>query len=582
MDVKNRFLNRLFGFKSNKPTQEAIDETPAKQAPKETPAAVITIDPQLDLADDHALHQLYFLWCKQAHRAPRPLLRLDGPDALSPEETKRELARLQKELTTAAASRLKEATPRPKKDTAGKEEDDKNRQDGDTQAEMPSLDALPFLFISADRMAAWLMVFPPTGQGKELDRSMLDQALEKNRVSFGVDTDLLDRLPNEANRYFRLFFTAKGTPVIHGKDGYIEEFFKRSMQQKFSVDEHDRVDYFNLNLIQNIEKDAVICQAVPPVAGTPGRTVRNEEVPCREGKKAALPKGRNTKVSEDGSQLLAALSGRVEFSGQSFQVKTVMEIEENVDLSTGNIDYMGDVHVRGNVCSGFFVRAVGGVTVDGAVEAAEIESGGDLRVAKGIVGNGHTVIRSRHNIYAKYLENCVVHVRQNLYADYLVNCEIYCDGEVQISTGKGIIIGGHIRSAQGVSAKTVGSRSENHTYVYLGGQPCADFERESLLQKAKELDIEMKKTQRQPAGPAKTKQINKIRLDMSVQNMKLAQFDKDLEQSREKLEQKGGCRMRCDLAYPGLILTINNVTLRLTQETSCLNGRLVDGEIQIL
>ncbi len=582
MEVKNRFFNRLFGFKSNKPAQEITDSPKSAEMPKETPPAVLTVDPQLDLADGHALYQLYSLWCKQAHRAPRPLLRLDGPDALSPEDTKRELARLQKEITAAATSRLKEAAPRPKKNTANRKETDTREQDDSIQEETPSLDALPFLFLSADRMAAWLMVFPPTKQGKELDRSMLHQALEKGRVTFGVDTDLLDHLPEEAHRYFRLLFIAKGTPVIHGKDGYIEDFFKRSIQQKFSVDEHDRVDYFNLNLIQNVEKGAVICQAIPPVAGVPGRTVRNEEVPCREGKKAPLPKGRNTKVSEDGSQLLAALSGRVEFSGQSFQVKTVMEIEENVDLSTGNIDYMGDVHVRGNVSSGFFVRAVGSVTVDGAVEAAEIEAGGDLRVAKGIVGNGRTVIRSRHNVYAKYMENCVVHVRQNLYADYLVNCEIYCDGEVQINTGKGIIIGGHIRAAQGVTAKTVGSRSENHTYVYLGGQPCADFERESLVQKAKELDAEMKKTQRQPAGPAKTKQINKIRLDLSVQNMKLAQFDKDLEQSKEKLEQKGGCRMRCDLAYPGLVLTINNETLRLTQETSCLNGRLVNGEIQVL
>ena len=81
------------------------------------------------------------------------------------------------------------------------------------------LDAQPFVFISADKMKAWLMVFPPVGKGREIDRQALEQALKDNGVAFGVDEGLLNKLPGERNRYFRLCAAAKGRPVVQGKDG---------------------------------------------------------------------------------------------------------------------------------------------------------------------------------------------------------------------------------------------------------------------------------------------------------------------------------------------------------------------------
>ena len=138
----------------------------------------------------------------------------------------------------------------------------------------------------------------------------------------------------------------------------------QSAGRKFVEDEHGRVDYFNLNLVQSVEKGGVICQAVPPKEGVPGRTVLNQEIPCKTGKTAALPKGRNTEASEDGTKLLAMKSGRVEFSGRGFMVKSVLEINGNVDFSSGNINFVGDVHIHGDVSSGFSIRTIGDVTIE--------------------------------------------------------------------------------------------------------------------------------------------------------------------------------------------------------------------------
>ena len=117
------------------------------------------------------------------------------------------------------------------------------------------------------------------------------------------------------------------------------------------------------------------------------------------------------------------------------------------------------------------MKALGDITIDGVVEAAEVEAGGDLIVSKGISGDLRGVIRGHHDVYAKYMESCSVHCKGNIQADCIVNCDVYCDGKVYARSGRGTIIGGRVRAAQEVSSKIVGSRSESITQIYLGGQP---------------------------------------------------------------------------------------------------------------
>ena len=73
--------------------------------------------------------------------------------------------------------------------------------------------------------------------------------------------------------------------------------------------------------------------------------------------------------------------------------------------------------------------------------------------------------------------------------------------------------------------------------------------------------------------------MGKLRLDLSIGRMKVNQFDKELKKIQEKMEEQGGCRLICDIAYPGMMLTIGELTKPLEKETSWVNARLVDGEI---
>lgn len=571
MKFLNTFLKKIVRKKQVDSQEEGPQEylSPQQTEPtfEETPSSPAS----LELSHEHPLYRLYDMRTEKSRNTPPPEIVMKGCEELSEDQIRKELMRFRIEMTKAADFRLKDATPKVSDD----EEDE-------TPHLEPSMDAQPFVYVSSDRMYAWVFVFPPTGWGKEVDKGLIVEALGKKKVSYGVDEELLEKLPEDYNRYFHLFLVAKGSRAAHGDNGYLVDYFLRHVERLPEMDEFGNVDYTSLGAEQNVKKGDLISEAIPPTEGIAGRTVLNQELRCRNGKSVSLPKGKNTEVSEDGNKLIASIDGRVEFSGRYFSVRPLLEIPGNVDYSTGNINFIGDVLIHGDVCSGFSVRAMGDIKVGGVVESCEIEAGGDLIVVKGIVGNMETIVRSQHNIYSKYLVNSIVHARQNVHTDSIRYSNVYSDGEVQVCSGRGLIVGGQIRAAQGVEAKIVGSVYESPTSVILGGQPYANFEKELLSRSVKEMKEEMERLERQPDSPYRSKRMSKLRLELSVSGMKLNKFDRDKERLEEKMEEKKGCRLKCGTAHPRVSITIENETVVLDRTYNSCNARLVEGEIFLI
>lgn len=571
MAGKNPLLSWLFGS----PPEEEPEEDQAPAEPQETAAPPRQeADPfRLDLPPDHAVNRLSRLWRERTGRYSPPSFRLQGAEGqavIPAAQARQEVARLL--LTVNATANQRWNKIHPKSQSAPKE----------GERPLPSLDAQAVAFVSNDRLTAWVFAYPPVGEGRELDRAMLDQALKDRQVTYGLDQDRLDALPSDPERYFRLHLAARGKPVVHGKDGQIVDLFARKPERALVVDEYNRVDYAAISFIQNADEGDVICRIIQPTAGEDGKTVLGQDLPARSGRAACVPKGRNTALTEDGAALVATKTGHVEFNGRTFQVKPVLDIDGNVDYSSGNINFLGDVHVHGDVCTGFTVRAMGNITVEGVVEAAMVEAGGDLIMVKGAQGDNRAVLRASHSIYAKYLENCCVYAMEDLHADCIINCDVYCDGLVEVRSGRGTIIGGSIRAAHEVSAEVMGSRSECQTAVVLGGLPCQEFDHEILVREIAGLEEELEKMERQPESPTKFTRMGKIRMQLSLNKNKLVQFDQDLEEQRESQEEPGVRRLTCTVAYPGTLVTIGPASYRFRQETRPVNASLVEGEICVI
>lgn len=442
-------------------------------------------------------------------------------------------------------------------------------------AEQPAAnqDEQVYLYLSCDKMGAWLMLFPPRGTGHALTVPQLQHALIQRGIIFGIDQSTLRQLPEKSDRFFQLFPIACGTLPIKGEDGQIIDYFPRTAPKQAQVAELGEADYITLNLVQNIKQGDIICEQILPTPGIAGSTVTGEVLPAQNGVPVPLPQGRNTIISEDGRYLLASRSGHMEFTGLSFQVKPVLEIMENVDHTTGNINYLGDVHIHGDVCRGFTVRAMGNIQIDGVVEASTIEAGENVVVSSGVLGQDQAVIRAQKSVFAKYLEHSNVYARKSIQADCIIDCNIFSNGTVTVCTGRGAIIGGTIRSANEVSATTVGSKAEKRTVIVLGGLPCENFEHAQILVETEALIHEISKLESQPSTPQQQSKLSKVRLDCSVAKMKLQKLNKELSSNLPPDPHNDHRRLICHAAYPGTVITIDHVSFRINQlETNCTIG----------
>ncbi len=584
MSLKDKIKSFLFASMARE-TAETEAHTEEAYIPEEAPEAPVTgvVDETvLELPSDHPIHRLYNRR-RQEHDGylPAPRLCLDEDGVLPAELVEKEKKRLKTVLTSVCKARLKEVSKIKRKSdgkAAGDGSDSKQLEE-----DLPSLDALPYFFLSADKLYAWLIVFPPVGPGEELSREMLYMAMIDKEISYGVDKQMVDGVNRNEGRYFNLFLIARGKPAFDGKNGNIVDNFPRVIERVLEVDEFGQVDYTALNLIRNVKQGQEICHLIRPTEGEPGRTVLDQEIPAKSGKSVPLPAGRNTEVSEDGNSLLASISGHVEYSGRSFHVKPVMDIPGNVDFSTGNVNFFGDVNVHGDVLSGFTLQAMGNIHVDGVVEAGStVESGGDLVVVKGILGDGTTVVRSHRCIFSKYIENSTICVRENLQTDCIMNSRVYCDGEIQVRSGRGCIMGGRIWAAKKITATAVGSAAERKTVVVMGGLPCTSFERETAHNELKELELELEKLESQLDSPVKSSLLGKLRIKMSGTEMRMRQLEDDLIDIKRELEEQGGGRLEYGIAYPGTEICFGEESLRLRQISRQCVAKMVCGEILLM
>ena len=579
MWLKDKVMSVLFGAKE----QEMPEELPAKEQTntvEEVPevSEPASNDPSLlEVPAEHPLRQLYDLRRKEKGSLPPPRLCMDEDGVLPPEMAAKEKNRLQSSLGSVCSSRLKAAKGRSRGKHSKKKEE--------AEDEPVALDARPWLFLSSDKIYAWMIVLPPIGAGAELTREMIDLSLSEHGISYGVDRKLLDRAVHDRDRYFTLYLAAKGKPAFDGRNGNIVDYVPRVIERVLEVDEFGQVDYTALNRICNVKEGQEICRLIRPTEGEPGRTVQDQEVPAKSGKSVPLPKGRNTEISEDGDALIASIAGHVEFSGNSFQVKPVLDIDGNVDFSTGSIKFVGDVNIKGDVISGFSVKAMGNIYVGGVVEAGStVKAGGDLTVVKGILGDGTTVIRASGCIFSKYIENATIYVRENLQTDCIVNGSVYCDGEVVVRSGRGSIIGGRVWAARKISASAVGAKSECKTSVSLGGLPCTNFERDLVKQELRELGQDLERLEAQLDSPTKSSLMGKVRMKISVTELKLKQLEEELADNKagQKEKEKESGRLECGVAYAGTEIIFGKEILRLRHESRQCTAKLASGEILLM
>lgn len=318
-------------------------------------------------------------------------------------------------------------------------------------------------------MTAVCSFIPPSSDGKRLGKSDIINTLNQKKIIYGIDEAAIDAFL-ESPEYLTDIVMAKGLEPRHGTDARIEYYFNTDLKARPTLNEDGSVDFFNLNIINHCEKDELLAKLYPEDRGDDGCDILGSRIKPRSVKHDILRFGKNIRQSEDKTELYATGSGSVSLVEGRVFVSTTMEVE-NVDTSTGNIHFDGDVVVNGNVCSNFSIKASGNVEVRGVVEGADIEAGGNITIARGMNGMSKGSLRAKGNIIAKFIENANAQANGYVEAGSLMHSTIMAGTEVNVDGRKGFISGGHVSATSLVSGKILGSEMGTDTVIEVGISP---------------------------------------------------------------------------------------------------------------
>jgi len=430
------------------------------------------------------------------------------------------------------------------------------------------IDATVSVTVSPDKMKAYV-TFTPPDNGRMLTMEEVLEELSKNGVIYGINRTSLETLIKYPV-YNEVICVAEGTPPVNGENGRIEFHFDIKQDHKPTILEDGRVDFRELNLIQNIEKGGVLCTLIPPSPGIPGKTVAGTDIPAMDGKPAVLPKGRNVVVSEDGTKLIANISGQISYIDGKVSVFATHEVKADVDNSTGNINFIGNVVVMGNVLSGFTIEAGGNVEVMGVVEGAVIRAGGDIILRRGMQGMGKGILVSGGDIIARYIENSNIEARNDIKAEAIMHSNVKCGNKLELSGKKGLLVGGTCKVGKEIIAKVIGSYLATVTDIEVGVDPTVRERYKAVRDEIVQMETDLRKAEQaitilkkmEMTGtltPEKKEMLAKSQRTKVYYSSRLLELKEEISQLEAKLQQDAFGKIRCyDVIYPGTKVAIGS------------------------
>jgi hypothetical protein len=318
-----------------------------------------------------------------------------------------------------------------------------------------------------------MCLYPPSGKGRALDDPAVIQALSDGGVTYGAKRDAIIQAVkrvSETGEPALDLLAAEGSPPEKGEDGRIEIVVDfQPKDGRCWINSDGSVDFFKLRRIDSALEGEVVARIVLPTVGREGCTVTGERLPGIEGKRADVRLGDNVVFSEDGSEIRATISGQFHFEEGTISVRQVHVVDGDIDFSTGSLELIGDLVVRGSVLDGFEIRAKGSVTIEGTVGSSVVLAGRHINIGRGVFGKQRGMVRAGGDVAVAFLQNATVYAGGDLHVgNQILNSRAFAKGKVTVSSGKGLIVGGRVQAGKGIEARIIGSGLGSRTEVITG------------------------------------------------------------------------------------------------------------------
>lgn len=211
--------------------------------------------------------------------------------------------------------------------------------------------------------------------------------LESLRVKYGFNQSEISKAMEVMEP--ATYEIATGIKPKPGKEGWLDIRVDVEASEGLKEKEDGSVDFREIKTIPSVERGQVIAVVHPPVPGEMGYTVTNEPLPAKQTFPIILKTGKGV-MSVDNT-IVATESGRpfIEKRGQLVKISIMQKLTHvgNVDLASGNIRFLGDVEITGQVKETMSVEAEGDIIVHETVNNANLTASGAIITYGNVIGS---------------------------------------------------------------------------------------------------------------------------------------------------------------------------------------------------
>lgn len=332
-----------------------------------------------------------------------------------------------------------------------------------------------------------------TDQNARATRKMLLDSLRDCININNVNISVLDNIVSHLHRGDKTVLNRRvsmGKAPKNGKNGELTLKVKKlnldSISQPTIASDSDKLT--DVHVFDNIKRGDVIGRITYPTPGEEGIDVFGEIINPIPGAPVLINIDNSILRKRSGigdfDILIALETGCLTEKNGVLSITKSLHVNSDVDFHWGNINFIGEVKISGDVMPGFNIKAQKGIEIRGSVRGGSlISTEGAVQVRDYVFGGEGSMI-----LAGKFFSASVVQqVNTEIIGDIFIHKE--ASNSILRTAGAlimpdGVLVGGEVLAVRGVEARIIGSEAGTKTVIKIVNSVEASLEYSRLLVQA--------------------------------------------------------------------------------------------------
>jgi len=400
------------------------------------------------------------------------------------------------------------------------------------------------------------------------------------------------------------FDAAYGTIAVNGTHATFTVLVNtmEDRELKPQTRSNGKVDMHDLGKVETVGIDTPLVRRTPPTLGKPGFSVFGIEKPAIDGEEIPFEINEGTQVSlVDNDLLVSSTEGIPRLLKGNITVHDVLTVN-NVDIGLGNLEFKGNIIIKGDVGEGMTVISQGDISVGGCVNSANLHASGNITVAQGIFGKKKRTnetltcnVSAGGTVSAQYIQYSHVTAGEDVIAKtQLLHSQVTANENVTVANKpftKGTIFGGKISARKTISTVELGGNSGSKTHLVINAG--LEVSRETVDIKQQSLTKEFTVLQQLIAAHDKVSSIksqqeqqnllSKLKRNIDKKVALIVDTKKDIAQITQsiKLDQQAMSISVKKTLYDGVHIMMDEQESQTIEQYQAVKITLIDNAIDV-